>query len=335
MAAPGRKIKALLFALPLTLVFANCGDDQKTNQKPLPNPKPEAKVDVPKFSADSAYAFIQAQVDFGPRVPGTPEHKACGDYLVRKFSTWTDTVVEQYSTVTRFDGQSLPMRNIIASINPSKSNRIALFAHWDTRFTSDKEPSGDRKPIDGANDGGSGVAVLMEMARVLSKNKPDLGIDFILFDVEDQGKPADLDLQETGTSWCLGSQYWSKNLHQKNYYAKFGVLLDMVGGENAVFTQEGVSRTRAPQVLKKVWQTGHKLGYGSFFSYEATPEILDDHVFVNYFAHIPTIDIIAYDHGTESKFYQHWHTLKDDMEGISKAPLKAVGQTLLHVIYTD
>lgn len=330
MAAAG-PLNKLVLALSLLIFLAGCASEEKksTQQKPK---KPVEKINVPAFSADSAYKFIEKQVAFGPRVPGTAAHKACGDYLVSYFSAYADTVLEQTGEVKRFDGKPMPMRNIIASFKPEQSNRIVLAAHWDTRFTSDQEAGVDQA-IDGANDGGSGVAVLMEMARLFAAQQPKLGIDIILFDVEDQGKPEDVDIVETTTSWCLGSQYWSQNPHKPNYYAKYGILLDMVAGENALFTMEGVSRQKAPMLLSQVWTMAENLGYGNYFSRQMTQEILDDHVFMNYYAGIPTIDIIEYNPATQSHFYEHWHTTADNMDNISKETLKAVGHTLTEFVY--
>lgn len=324
-------LRSSLICLSAMAILAACTSDKKPT--PTQPTKPVKQVNVPSFEADSAYDFIAKQVSFGPRVPGTDAHQACADFLSAKLKAYADTVIEQSGQVDRFDGVKMPMRNIIASFKPEQSNRIVLAAHYDTRFITDHDPDGKKEPVLGANDGGSGVGVLLELARLFSIQMPKVGVDIILFDVEDQGKPDDIEIEEKETSWCLGSQYWSRNPHVPNYYAKYGVLLDMVGGENAMFTMEGVSMANASALMKKTWTIAENLGYGNYFSRQETPQILDDHVFMNYYAKIPTIDIIEYDPKTKSHFNEHWHTSTDDMDGISKETLDAVGTTLAHLIY--
>ena len=136
-------------------------------------------------------------------------------------------------------------------------------------------------------------------------------------------------------SWCLGSQYWAKNPHKKNYFARYGILVDMVGAKDATFRQEAISLYYAPKILKKVWKIANQLGYGDYFVYEKSKQIVDDHYYVNTLINIPTIDIIEYDVATENNFNKHWHTHQDNMENVDKATLKAVGQTLLNIAYTE
>ena len=176
------------------------------------------------------------------------------------------------------------------------------------------------------------------MARQFSKKNPRIGIDIILFDAEDYGPPENENykLPENYQSfWCLGSQYWSKSPHKVGYSANYGILLDMVGGENATFYFEATSKKFAEEVLNNVWRTGHSLGHKKHFIYQDSPQITDDHLFVNNIAKIPTIDIIEYNPKTKTKFNKHWHTHKDDMNNINKETLTAVGETLLNVIYRE
>lgn len=212
-----------------------------------------------------------------------------------------------------------------------------LCAHWDTRPFADQDTEDTNTAIDGANDGASGVGVLLEIARQFSLKKPNIGVDIILFDAEDYGQPAVSDYPRMEHSYCLGSQYWATHLHKSNYFAKYGILLDMVGGKNAVFTQELASLTFAPKVLNKVWNTAAELGYGNTFQFKKTNLIIDDHLYINNLAQgrVPTIDIIEYNEVTESHFYEHWHTHKDKLENIDKNTLKAVGQTVLQVVYNE
>ena len=295
------------------------------------------RINIPTFSADSAYAYIEKQLSFGPRVPGTEGHQKCAAWLESKLISFGAELIVQKASVTNWDNHSMSISNFIAQYQPEKANRILLMAHWDTRAVADYDPDPKKRdfPIPGANDGASGVGVLLEIARNLQDHQPALGIDIILFDAEDQGVPEHRELEWTADSWCLGSQYWSKNPHVPNYYARYGILLDMVGGHHAVFTQEEVSVYYAQPVLDKVWKKARELGYGQHFSYEKTPQIVDDHRYVNEIAGIPSIDIIQYDAGTESHFGSYWHTHNDDLTAISKTTLTAVGEVVTHVIFKE
>lgn len=302
-------------------------------------------VNAPNFNADSAYAYIEKQLSFGARVPNSRAHQRCGDYLIstlQSFQQGTKSleVFVQAFEAEAYDKTILNARNIIASFNPALKKRILLAAHWDTRpFSDQDEEKYHFTPIVGANDGASGVAVLLEIARVISSTPDSLGIgvDIILFDVEDYGAPEFEDNMNHSqlSSYCLGSQHWAKEPHKEKYHAYFGILLDMVGAKNARFTWEGYSREIAPSVLKKVWDMAHLLGYGEYFLYQKTAHITDDHVFVNKYTNIPMIDIIHYDTTGGHPFFEHWHTQKDNIDIIDKNTLKAVGQTLLHVLYNE
>ena len=293
------------------------------------------QMGVPVFNADSAYQYIQTQVDFGPRVISSKAWENCAIWLEKKFLQYTPNVQVQEAATTTYDGKHHTLKNIIASFSPEKNNRVALFAHWDSRHIADHDTENQNSPILGANDGGSGVGVLIELARQFSKKNPKIGIDIILFDAEDYGQPEDSGFPIMQDSWCLGSQYWSKNPHKQNYFARYGILLDMVGGKNATFRHEDISRYFASNVLQKVWRKASRLGFGNHFIFENAKQILDDHYYVNTIIGIPTIDIIEYDPATETNFNQHWHTHNDDMDNIDKNTLNAVGQTLLEVIYTE
>ena len=314
------------------------GCSQSANEAQEAPQTEEKQVYVPDFNADSAYFFIEKQVSFGPRVPNTEAHRQCGDYLVAQLKQYEAQVEEQTFEAEAFDGTVLHLRNIIGSYKPQQQKRILLAAHWDTRPFADKDTVDTGQPILGANDGASGVAVLLEVARLFSNDTmPEVGIDIIFFDGEDYGEPEDskASIDEVGNRvwWCLGSQYWSENKHKSNYAAYYGILLDMVGAENARFYREGVSMNNAPSVVNRVWERAHQLGYERYFVYDKGDEIVDDHIYVNYKANIPMIDIIQYDPATTFGAYHHTHA--DNMDIISKATLEAVGETLLYVIFYE
>ncbi|MCC6839748.1 MAG: M28 family peptidase [Flavobacteriales bacterium] len=302
--------------------------------------KPEATAPAlpppPHFNGDSAYAFVAKQVAFGPRVPGSAAHKACGDWMVAKLKSYGATVIEQNAEVTIYSGQKVPMRNIIASWQPEKTDRILLFAHWDTRPMADQDPARKNEPIDGANDGGSGVGVLLEIARHLAQQAPQVGVDLFFTDVEDMGEPhGAMGLgQESLKTWCLGTQYWAKNPHVPNYKARFGILLDMVGSRDAVFPKEAYSMHYAAGIVNKVWKAAATAGHGNRFLSETRQYVgVDDHVFVNEYG-IPSIDIIAYDAATQG-FPPTWHTHDDNLANIDKESLQAVGATVAQLVWTE
>lgn len=290
----------------------------------------------PDFDADSAYNYIEEQLSFGPRVPSTPQHLKCGNWLTQKLKEFGATVTEQKANVIHFEGQEIELRNIIASYQPEKEKRVLLFAHWDSRPYADRELDREKqkKPIMGADDGASGVGVLLEVARQLSNNPTQIGIDIIFFDMEDWGQ-ADFDRNYIhGEWWCIGSRYWSESTHIPNYKADYGILLDMVGAANATFMKEGHSAQFAPEVMAKVWGTAAKLGYNKFFLNKQGGYITDDHVPIIENLKIPCIDIINLK-DSDTGFAPHWHTHNDDIRNISKETLNAVGQTVLEVIYNE
>lgn len=335
--------RSILSIFALSALLLSCNNDKPSREIKEQPQKPSVKrlkgVNVPEFKADSAYAFIEKQVSFGPRVPNTKEHRQTGDYLINKLEELGAEVSVQDFEATAYDGTILYLRNIIGSYKPEASKRVLLAAHWDTRPFADKEEDKSlwNQPILGANDGGSGVGVLLEIARLINQHgDPQVGVDIIFFDGEDYGEPEFMpeEVKERRVYWCLGSQYWADNKHKSNYSAYFGVLLDMVGGENAQFYREGYSREMAPSVVKKVWDWAHELGHGRFFKYSNSEPIIDDHLYMNQ-AGIPSIDIIEFDPASDFYFGDYHHTHKDDMDIISKETLQAVGETVLHSMYHE
>lgn len=329
-----------LILLFCSAILLSCGQKGAGETvKPTSDIKKEGtQATTPSFNADSAYSYIGKQVAMGYRIPNTPTHKACGDYLVSELKRFGAQVFEQEAKLTAYNGTSLEARNIIGSFNPEHSKRILLCAHWDTRPYSDHDPnpSNHKKPLDGADDGASGVGVLLEIARQISAKAPNVGIDIIFFDAEDYGTPefAKEQYSASNDTWCLGSRFWGKNPHKPNYNAEFGILLDMVGAKNAVFYKEHISMHYAARYVEKVWNTARNLGYGKYFINANGGAVVDDHEAVIEGTGIPCLDIINFDPYTSKGFGEHWHTQKDNMDNIDKEVLKAVGQTVLEVIYT-
>ena len=334
------KIKNLywMLALCLGIIISSCGEEEAN--VPLintTNTPPKTTVKVPRFDRDSAYQFVKKQVDFGPRVPNSEGHQKAKDWMVAKFKNYGAQVIEQDFQAQAYDGTQLNATNIIAQFNSNNKKRILLAAHWDTRPIADSDLSTERRdePILGADDGGSGVAILLEIARQLQANPINMGVDLILFDAEDYGAPREKEeelSQNSLLTWCLGSQHWSKNPHIVGYKAKYGILLDMVGSKGARFTKEAISMRYAPQVMNKIWKLAQGMGYGNYFVNNKSDQVIDDHLFVNEIAKIPMIDII---NRTPSGFGPYWHTHNDNIKIIDKSTLRAVGQVMLAVIYRE
>ena len=317
----------------VVLSITSC--DNKQNSKPAAQPAPQAKqVVIPQFNADSAYNYVAKHLEFGPRVPGSEAHKQCAEWFIDFFNEKADTVYVQDFRTRLYNGNGIDGKNIITAFNPEAKKRILLAAHWDSRPFADHDP--DEKnwntPIDGANDGASGVGVLMEIARLMKETPTNVGVDIILFDLEDYGAPYYLNLM-TNDDWALGSQYWSKNPHIYNYRAYFGILLDMVGAPNAKFPKEYYSQQFAPALSNDVWRIAREIGYSDYFTNELGHPINDDHIYVNVHARIPMIDIIHLENNSESSFYPYWHTVKDNIEQIDPKTLGMVGDVVVNVIY--
>lgn len=325
-------IKQISQLLAFSLLICACKNntENKTHDKATDTSEQTLTVDKPVFNADSAYVYIEKQLSFGPRVPGTSAQKNCASWMEKKLTEFCDTVYVQSTKVKAGDGTMLPCINLVGTINPAASHRILLLAHWDSRPWADRDIKEQNKPIMAADDGASGVAVLIELARQI-QTKPipsNLGVDILLTDVEDYGKT------EWGdNSYALGTQYWARTPHIPGYTASFGILLDMVGARGARFPMEGISAQYASNIQQQIWRAAGTAGYSSYFPFETGSSITDDHVFVNQIAKIPTVDIINLPANSQTAFAQHWHTHDDNMSIIDRNTLKAVGETLLQLIY--
>lgn len=326
----------LLPALILSLLFlslsaSSCEGKKESNTETETAAEPATKS---PFSSDSALLHIRRQVDFGPRVPNSPAHQATRDYLVDCLNRYGLAVRTQEMTLTAYDGTKLDATNIIASHNPEAERRVLLFAHWDTRPFADHDPDTKRRhdPIDGADDGASGVGVLLEIARLLQAQPlKEIGVDIALFDAEDYGAPSGYE-GDSEKTWALGTQYWTEHPVPEGYRAEFGILLDMVGAKNATFYREYYSQEAAGRFVTMIWDKARDLGHGKFFPNAMGGAVTDDHTFVIRNLRIPSVDIINYDPRSENGFGTYWHTHRDTIENISTETLQAVGDTVWAVL---
>lgn len=336
------EMKKYILFIASVLLLSSCGDKQPKGT-PSTSEKPNKTVSVPNFNADSAYQYVACQTNFGPRVPETQAHSDCAQWLAAKLGEFADTVIVQDFRAKLYNGKGVDGQNIVGVFHPEAKKRIVLCAHWDSRPYADHDPdaANTHTPIDGANDGASGVGVLMECARQfkLQELPEHLGVDIVLFDLEDYGphiEEAEKYYDEEVNYWALGSQYWSKHPHMYGYKAYYGILLDMVGGSNPTFPKEYYSQGYAAWVSNKVWRRAADLGYRPYFTNELGALISDDHVPMNQNAGIPTIDIIDLQPESSNEcFPEVWHTLNDNIENIDKTTLGMVGDVLLHVVYEE
>lgn len=296
------------------------------------------------FSADSAYAYVEKQVSFGARVPGTEAHAECRDWIMEQLQAWGVRVEEQQGTMTNYEGKAQTVRNIVAHVDGTNGSEEALLlcAHWDCRPWCDEEEDYDDRfePVTGANDGASGVGVLMEVLRQLQTLRGTETtfppVDVVFFDCEDMGTPNHYTGEERENTWCLGSQLWAMRYKQADRKTRtdyqYGILLDMVGDPSATFPKEYFSLYYAQPYAERLWRMASSLGYGRYFTNQRAFPITDDHYYVNTIGGVPCLDVIDYKVNAETGFPDWWHTKRDDMRNISKQTLKAVGETVINVI---
>lgn len=325
--------KCFVFCIALCLSLSAC------TSHPTPQNSP---VVAASFSADSAYSYIAEQVRFGARVPGSEAHEMCAYYLCERLRDFGAVVEIEQGSLPNYEGKSQQIFNIVARMgdvaadSTGRRTKILLCAHWDCRPWADQEDDYDKRftPVTGANDGASGVGVLLEIARQISlmpvERRPR--VDIVLFDCEDMGTPTFFTGKERENTWCLGSQLWAKRHLSEAATYKYGILLDMIGSPDATFYKEYVSMQFAPEQVNRVWNTASKLGYAAYFKNELSYPITDDHYYINTIAGIPCIDIIHYDPHSENGFAHYWHTQTDDMRNIARESLDAVGKTVLTAI---
>ena len=329
-----KHLPLLLFALALCLTACKSSKSSGESESPAID---SARICNLKFNADSAFAFVKAQCDFGPRVPNSAAIEQCGDYIEAKFKSYGLEVTNQRTTVSGWDGTSLKCRNIIAAYKPEATERVIICSHYDSRPWADNDPdeSKRREPVMAANDGASGVGVMLEVARLIAQLNPKVGVDFICFDAEDYGAPdwAPQAVQNVSEeTWCLGSQYWSEHPHKEGYEARYGILLDMVGGKGATFSFEGFSKKYAQDIVIRTWEAARYADAADYFPNTDGGYVTDDHIPMNEKAHIRTIDIIPFHTDGNSSFGPTWHTTHYTVDNIDPNVLRAVGQTLIQLL---
>ncbi|MFT6333652.1 MAG: Zn-dependent M28 family amino/carboxypeptidase [Saprospiraceae bacterium] len=316
------------FLILLIAVFAIGCKSDSTKITTVDIPEKTTRRKVPKFDNEKAYQNIEKQVNFGHRYPGTQAHKDLIKYLTAELTQYTDQVITQDFKVDFLDKKGVDATNIIGIVNPDRKKRILLCAHFDTRKIAEKDedPAMQNQPILGADDGGSGVGILLEIARLVKENGIDIGVDFILFDAEDNGND--------GEGWCLGSEYWAKKPHIANYKANFGILLDLVGAKNAEFGKEQFSLLSAKTYVDKIWTLAERMSFANYFiDFESGP-VMDDHVNVINYRKIPMIDIINMSNQNDREGFDHYHhTQKDNMDIIDTNTIRAVGKVVTATLY--
>jgi Zn-dependent M28 family amino/carboxypeptidase len=275
---------------------------------------------APALSADAAYEHIKTQVAFGPRAPGTEGHAKQLTWMLDYLRARADTVLTQPFVHTTTMGSTLALTNVFARFNPAAPDRLLLLAHWDTRPTADEDLDESKRaqPITGANDGASGVALLLEIANVLSQHAPPIGVDILLVDGEDYAPD----------NMYLGAKHFAANLPGP-YRPLYGILVDMIADENPAYPIEANSQSAAPEVVDRVWRTAEELGFGAYFKRTSQGAVEDDHVPLNQ-AGIRTIDIIDFEYGAGN---QYWHTHEDVLARTSPHGLGVVGAVLLELIF--
>ena len=327
------KITLLMTSLMAAMATLGCSGSAKADASAAESAA-DSFTAIESFSADSAYAYVAKQTELGPRVPGSEAHRQCADWITGRLEAFgADTVMQLGAPVAAWDGTVLPMRNIFAQYRPELAERIILLAHYDCRPWADHDPDPTRRTdaIDGANDGASGVGVMLEIARNLGLKRPDIGVDLLFTDLEDYGAREDANVADSESTWCLGTQHFAANLpYEAGHLPQWGILLDMVGGRDAKFRKEYFSLNYAPAPTAKVWNMARKVGLGDRFVNRTGGAVTDDHLPLIR-AGIPVTDII--ETKPDGGFNPTWHTHQDNIDNIDRNTLGAVGKVVLNLIY--
>ncbi len=330
------KIARVLILAPIFIsAMSSCNGCSGSNNSDADAQASAIKTSV-KFDSDSAYSYLATQVNFGPRIPGSEANEACSQYIVSELRRHgADSIREQRAEVKAYNGDRLPINNVMGAFNPAAKSRILLVAHYDTRPWADGNPAQARyeEPVPGANDGASGVAVMLEIARQLSAKAPQVGVDMLFVDAEDYGQLSGFSNHDE--TWALGTQYWTAHMpYAQDSLPRYAILLDMVGGIDAKFHREYFSNNNARDIVDKVWSIANRSGYGHKFINLDGGAVVDDHVFISKVG-IPAIDIIESKNEVTKSFAPTWHTVEDNLDNIDRSSLKAAGQTVLNVIYNE
>ncbi|HTC23597.1 MAG TPA: M28 family peptidase [Gemmatimonadales bacterium] len=297
--------RPLSVALVLALSIAGCA------REPAPPPR--------KFDGPAAFEYLKTQVAFGPRIPRTPAHERMAQWLDSLLRQRADTLIVQSWTHVTAKGDSLPLRNFVARFNPRAQTRILFLAHWDTRPRSDGPNAKNPKaPVPGANDGASGVAVLLGVADVLKRQPPAVGVDLLFDDGEDYG-----DFNEQPNDVLIGARYFAAHL-PPGPLPKYAVLFDLVADRDLQIYQEGNSLTGAPEIVNLVWSVAKKVGHQDVFLDSPKHTLTDDHVELQKVG-IKAIDVVDFD-------YPSWHTPDDTIDKVSAASLQVVGDVALALV---
>jgi len=330
-------LKYLFFSgLALMTACCSCTNSASQSQASASTPsQSESRAAKTVFSADSALLYVKQQLDFGPRVPGTEAQQQCGAWLEGELIRHGASVKVQRTEATAYNGTRLPVINVFGSFNPDAKLRVLLVSHWDCRHIADNDPDPSKRqqPVDGANDGASGVGVLLEIARQAGIKKPLVGIDILLTDVEDYGAPDDWQGSHDEKWWGMGTQLWCQQMVKENYRPQYGILLDMVGAPDATFYREYYSCRYASIYVDQIWRAAAELGYSNLFINRNGGGITDDHVFINQILGTPTVDIIDTRMDEEGTFYPYWHTTGDTLDKLSKETLQKVGNLLVKLLW--
>ena len=317
-------MKHILLTITTAFFLLSCAKEPPKPQTPQTKPPQIGQANIPVFDGKKAFEYLISQTNFGPRTPASTAHQQCLNYLQLEMQKYADATNLQEFTYSGYNGETLTMTNIISSFNLHATSRILLIAHWDSRPRSDQEknPKNRSKPILGANDGASGVAILMEIARHLKSSPPAIGIDMLFVDGEDYGKEGD------NKSYLLGSKYFAKHL-PSGFAPAFGIVLDMVGDKSLEISKERYSLKYAPDIVELVWSTAKELRIEQFTD-DIQNYVIDDHLPFNEVG-IKTIDLIDFNYPDESNRF--WHTTEDTPDKCSPESLEAVGKVLMQVIY--
>ncbi len=329
------KIVGILAGVASLLACHGPSDSSPKGARPVPEAPPvtASRPSAPGFDAAAAYRTLDSFLRLGPRVPGTQAHAAARDFIKERIRPYADAVEVQAVRVRRFDGRELPAYNIMAEFKGESPRALLLMTHWDSRYVADYDSVRRDAPILGADDGGSGAAVLLALAPILADHPPPITIRMLFLDAEDQGAPPWV-TNAPPHSYCLGAQAWAAQRRPDQYFADYGILLDMVGGRDARFLQEGWSRQFAGRYVSKIWTLAQSLGLSPPFTALPTDPVTDDHYYIATQGGIPSLNIINYDHRRPRRFPWYWHTHADTLGNIDTLTLDAVGTLLLHLIYT-